>query len=74
MHTSEAFRAKLRVDFQAVTKATTGSRMGHLQWFLPLHVFVDLFAPAQNSIRRTSTLYVVNNPSEELFMNLMDLS
>lgn len=72
MHTSEAFRAKFRVDFQSVTKATTGSRMGHLQWFLPLHVFVDLFAPDGDNMRRTSTLYVLNNPSDELFASLMD--
>lgn len=70
MNTSEAFRAKLYVDFQSVTKATIGSRMGHLQWFLPLHVFVDWFALAQN--RWTSTRYVVKNPSEELFTSLMD--
>lgn len=63
MHTSEAFRFKLRQDFQAVTKATTGSQIGHLQWFIPLHVFVDLFAPEEDNMRRTATLYVVNNPS-----------
>ena len=72
IHTSEAFRAKLRADFQSVTKATTGSCMGHLQWFVPLHVFVDLFAPDGNNMRRTSTLYVLNNPSDDLFTSLMD--
>lgn len=72
MHTSEAFRFKLRADFQAVTKATTGSRMGHLQWFMPLHVFVDLFACGEERIRRTSALYVVNSPTDELFTSLMD--
>lgn len=72
MHTSEAFRAKLYADFQSVTKSTTGSRMGHLQWFLPLHVFVDLFAAAEDTMRRTSTLYIVENPSEEVFTSLMD--
>ena len=72
MHTSEAFRFKLWADFQAVTKATTGSHMGHLQWFIPLHMFVDLFACEEESIKRTTVLYVVNNPSNELFTSLMD--
>ena len=72
MHTSEAFRFKLWANIQAVTKATTGSRMGHLQWFIPLHVFVDLFACEEESIKRTAVLYVVNSPSDELFTSLMD--
>jgi len=72
MHNSEAFRFKLRADFQAVTKATTRSRMSHLQWFMPLHVFIDLFACEKERIRRTFVLYVVNSPSDELFTSLMD--
>jgi hypothetical protein len=48
MHCSEAFRAKFYSDFKGVTKARTGSSMGHLQWFLPMHVMVDLFHVAQN--------------------------
>ena len=71
MHCSEAFRAKFYSDFKGVTKARTGSSMGHLQWFLPMHVMVDLFYVAQN-LRQTPTMVVVNGPYEELFSSLMD--
>ena len=71
MHCSEAFRAKFYADFKGVTKASTGSSMGHLQWFLPMHVMVDLFHVAQN-LRRTPTMVVVSGPYEDLFSSLMD--
>ena len=71
MHCSEAFRAKFYSDFKGVTKARTGSSMGHLQWFLPMHVMVDLFHIAQN-LCRTRTMVVVSGPDEDLFSSLMD--
>lgn len=70
MHISEAFKAKFWVDFRAVTKATTWSHIAHLQWFLPIHVMGDLFHVTINTCK-TSTLYVVNKPSPELFDSLM---
>ena len=45
--------------------------MGHLQWFLPMHVMVDLFHVAQN-LRRTPIMVVVSGPDEDLFLSLMD--
>ena len=66
MHCIEAFRAKFYSNFKGVTKAMTGCSMGHLQWFLPMHVMVDLFHVAQN-LRRTPTMVVVSGPDEDLF-------
>ena len=71
MHCSEAFRAKFYSDFKGVTKARTRSSMGHLQWFLQMHVMVDLFHVAQN-LRRTPTMVVVSGLDEDLFSSLMD--
>lgn len=71
MSTSESFRAKLRSDFQRITKATTGSRMGHLQLFIPIHVTIDLLA-CSNRVRRTLTLLKVDEPEDALFDSLMD--
>ena len=71
MHCSEAFKVKFYVDFKGVTNARTGSSMGQLQWFLPMHVMVDMFHVAQN-MRRTPTMVVVSGPDEDLFSSLMD--
>jgi hypothetical protein len=71
MSTSEAFRAKIRSDFQRITKVTTGSHMGHLQWFIPMHVLIDFFA-VSNNVRRTVTLLKVVQPEEALFDSMMD--
>ena len=71
MHCSEAFRANFYFDFKVVTKARTGSSMGHLQWYLPIYVMVDLFHVAQN-LWRTPTMVVVSGLDEDLFSNLMD--
>lgn len=48
MHCSEAFGTKFCFDFKIASKKKTGSSMGHLQRFLPMHVMVDLFIVAQN--------------------------
>jgi hypothetical protein len=72
MHTSEAFRTKLTLDFANAMKATTGSSFVHHQWFMPIHVMVDLFAVAADSIRRTPTLFVLSSPSEALLSSLMN--
>jgi hypothetical protein len=72
MHTSEAFRTRLTFDFANAMKATTGSSFVHQQWFMPIHVMVDLFAVAADSIRRTPTLFVSNSPSEALLSSLMN--
>ena len=72
MHTSEAFRTKLTADFSNAMKASTGSSFAHEQWFMPVHVMVDLFAIACDSIRRTPTLFVLHSPSEALLSSLMN--
>jgi hypothetical protein len=63
IRTNEAFRAKLRTDFQECTKVTIGSWMGHLQWFIPIHVLIDLIGVFEN-VRRTpthmDTIFVTN--------------
>lgn len=71
MYTTEAFRARMRADFQFSMKHDMGSRQTHLQWFLPVPVMVDLFAVA-SSIHRTPTLFVFKNVSKELLASLMD--
>lgn len=72
MHTSEVFRRKLAVDIAAAMKGSTGSSAVHVQWFMPVHVMVDLFASA-DSVRKTRSMYIFNEPSEELLCSLMDL-
>lgn len=72
MHTSEAYRTKFGCDFRQVMKASTGSKFGRIQWFLPIHVFVDLFAVASAYVRKTPTLYVINQPCVKLLSSLMD--
>lgn len=72
MHTSEFFRRKLAVDIAAAMKGSTGSRAVHVHWFMPVHVMVDLFACA-DSVRKTRSMYIFNNPSEELLSSLMSL-
>lgn len=71
MSTSEAFRAKLREDFLMSMKPTTGSKMTHISWFMPICVMVDLFA-CSPSIHKTRTLFVFKDMSDELFASLMD--
>ena len=71
MFTLEAFRRKMVDDIAAAMKGSTGSFMAHVQWFMPIHVMVDLFACAADS-RRTPQLYVFRNPSDELLKSLMD--
>ena len=71
MHTSELFRRKLAVDIAAAMKAGTGSSAVHVQWFMPIHIMVDLFACA-DTIRRTKSMYIFNNPSAKLLCSLMD--
>lgn len=55
-----------------LSKARTGSSMGHFQWFLPMHVIVDIFHVTQ-ILQQTSTMVVVTGGDEELFLRLMDL-
>jgi hypothetical protein len=71
MHTSEAFRTKFAADIGAAMKATTGSKVAHVQWFLPIHVMVDMFHRA-DSIRRTATMFNFGSPSDILLKSLMD--
>jgi len=71
MSTSEAFRAKLGQDFLMSMKPTTRSKMMHISWFMPEAIMVDLFASA-SSIRRTMTLFVFKDISNELIDSLMD--
>ena len=42
-----------------------------IQWFMPAHVMVDLFACA-DSIQKTRSMYIFNEPSEQLLCSLMD--
>ena len=72
MHTSEAFRTRLTADFANAMKASTGSSFAHQQWFMPIHVMVDLFAVSCDNIRRTPTLFVLQSPSEALLSSLMN--
>jgi hypothetical protein len=72
MHTSEAFRTKLTADFATAMKATTSGSFARQQWFMPIHVMVDLFAIAGDNIRRTATLFIVQSPSEALLSSLMN--
>lgn len=73
MFTTEAFRAKFRTDIQSSMRPTTGSKQTHLSWFLPIHVFVDLFAIASLEMQRTPTMFVFRRPvRQELTDSLMD--
>jgi hypothetical protein len=60
MASSEAFRAKFFYDFRKSMKSSTGSQSTHIQWFVPISVFVDLFAVADD-ICRTPTLFVIKD-------------
>lgn len=71
MNTSESFRLKMAIDIAGAMKGGTGSKAAHVQWFMPIHVMVDLFAKA-DTMRRTATMYVFKDPSSELFASLMD--
>ena len=71
MATTEAFRAKMREDFLSAMKPSTGSRVTHISWFMPINVMGDLFAISTN-IHKTRTLFVFKDNSEEVFDSLMD--
>ena len=71
MHTSEAFRLKMSQDVVATMKGSTGSKVAHVQWFLPVHIMADLFAVA-DSIRCTSAMFLFRSPSALLLASLMD--
>ena len=71
MHTIEAFRSKLAVDFSAAMKASTSSRIAHCKWFMPIHVMVDMFYKADNMCY-IATMYNFGSPRDVLLNNLMD--
>jgi hypothetical protein len=70
MVTSECFRSRFRNDFQVSMKPSVGSKVTHINWFLPIHVMVDLFAPAE--VYRTPSMFVFKQLNEESFSSLMD--
>lgn len=71
MSTTEAFRARLRLDFQNAMRPTTGSSQTHLSWFMPICVFIDLFAAA-HTFQRTPTMWIFKEVSDQLCQSLMD--
>lgn len=71
MHTSESFRARLRLDFQNIMKPNLGSKQTRLSWFMPIGVFVDLFSVAEG-IHRTPTMFVFKQMTDDLCSSLMD--
>ena len=71
MLSSETFQAKMQLDFRAALKPSTGSRRSHIQWFMPVHIFVNLFALAQTQIR-SPILYQVRDIEDHVFKDLMD--
>ncbi len=44
MATTKAFKSKMREDFLYAMKLSTGSRVTHISWVMPINVMVDLFA------------------------------
>jgi len=70
MMTSEAFRARFRIDIHSAMKPNVGSRITHLSWFLPTHVMVDLFTSA--TFHQTTTFFVFKSLTEEDFHSLID--
>lgn len=72
MATSEAFRAKFWRDFQESMKPSTGSKITRLSWFVPIGVFIDLFAIAEENMHKTPTMFVFKQASKELCASLMD--
>ena len=71
MNTLESFRLKMAMDIAGAMKGGTGSKAAHVQWFMPIHVMVDLFVKA-DTMQCTTTMYVFKDPSPELFASLMD--
>ena len=71
MNTSEAFRAKMQVDFQQALKPNTSSKRSHIQWFMPFAVFVDLFTLATTRIH-TPQLFTIKNLEDQVFSDIMD--
>lgn len=71
MWTTEAFRAKLRHDFQNSMRPNTGSKQTHLSWFMPIAVFIDLFSIGVD-MHRTPTMFVYKHATAELCSSLMD--
>lgn len=47
-------------------KATIGSKFAHIQWFVLVHVDVDLFDVGYPIVHFTPILYVFNDPSQAL--------
>jgi len=71
MSTTESFQAKLRFDFQNVMKPSIGSKQTHIPWFMPLGVFIDLFAAA-SEFHRTASMWVFKHVQEPLCQSPMD--
>jgi hypothetical protein len=71
MQSSKAFMAKLFYDFRRCMKASTGSPSTHIKWFMPIGIFVDLIAIADN-IHWTPTLFVIKDVADDTFSSLMD--
>lgn len=72
MYTTEAFRARFRIEFQSAMRPTTGSKQTHFSCFLPIHVFVDLFLVASSNVTRKPTMFVFKPVKKELTDSLMD--
>jgi hypothetical protein len=72
MDTSESYRTKIACEFRQVMKATMGSKFGRVHWFIPIHVFVDLFAVGSSYVPKTATLYIFAQPCTNLLSSLMD--
>ena len=60
------------MECAAAMKAISGGSFAHVQWLMPMHIMVDLFANATDNIWRTTTLFVLKFPTDKLLGNLMD--
>ncbi|CAM6086143.1 unnamed protein product [Calypogeia fissa] len=73
MSSSESFRARLYSDIQFAMKGSTGGRLCRLNWFMPLHIMVDLFnVQIGDGMHHTKTMFVFKPASEALLASLMD--
>lgn len=72
MSTTEAFRKFFREDMHNAMRPNTGSKQTHLSWFLPIHVFIDLFAIVVADMQKTNTMFVFKYVKDELTNSLMD--
>lgn len=66
----KSFRSKLYNDIQKSLKISTGSKNVHLNWFVPLSLFVNAFSITE--VRRTPTLFICKNLSDDFFLEFMD--